>query len=192
MVNNHVWGHFSGKTISFAALQNCISALTLELRDVTEETQGGNTEQIEELEEPVNLLLLSLDVSEFTAGNPTQQPPSGFEGDVPNHMSEDEGCKWLAATYPADDLIVLGLVFLPIRAFGLILLREPILSEDGPITCWRRLGYCEWWMTSLLDDQNIRPGAYFEPGIIEGWEGKYGPCLRGSSDDWIDGEGLFG
>lgn len=107
-------------------------------------------------------------------------------------MSEDEGCKWLAATYPDDDLIVLGLVFLPIRAFGLILLREPIHSESGSITCWRRLGYCEWWMTSLLDDQILRPGASFEPSIIEGWETKYGPCLRGSSDDWMDAEGLFG
>lgn len=183
--------------IRFVTLLNCTKALTVELQRIADEVEVKGSEPIEEPGEseepgePINLLLLSLDVSEFTAGWPTEILPSGH-GREDNFASEDERSEWLAAAYPEKDLIVVGLVFLPIRAFGLILLREHIGSESGPRLCWRRLGYCEWWMTNLLDDVELRPGSSFEPGILEGWETKYGPCLQGSSDDWKEAEGLLG
>lgn len=130
--------------------------------------------------------MLELDRSDLTSGW-----PNGWRG-RDDWVDEAEGCQWLSDQFPAQDLKVLGLASFTIRAFGLILARETVDSKRGGLTYWRRLGYCEWWMTDLLNDQDLRPGSDLEPAVIEKWEQKYGPCLRALSDEWIEEEGLFG
>ncbi|KAJ4420986.1 hypothetical protein N0V82_004028 [Gnomoniopsis sp. IMI 355080] len=183
LVDDNTWGHFKGKTIRFNSLFACTEALTAELRDAASQ---DDPEGSDEAEEPMSLLILELDNSDFTA-----EWPNGWKG-TDDWVDEGEGCKWLANNFPEDDLIVLGLSSFTTRAFGLILLRDHAYSAKGSVTYWRRLGYCEWWMTNLLNDQQLRPGSCLEEGMIEAWEGKYGPCLRVQSSDWVEIEGLFG
>lgn len=191
-VEDHTWGHFQGKTIKFASLLRCAEALTTELGESaklhqdepSEETEKG--EEQEDSDEPISIIIMELDKSKYTTGW-----PNGWKGED-DWVDEAEGCTWLANQYPQDDLIVLGLASFSIRAFGLILLRDHAHSAKGPRTYWRRLGYCEWWMTNTLDDLEMRPGSSFAPGVIEALEAKYGPCLRARSNDWTEGEGLFG
>lgn len=183
LIDDKTWGHFKGKTIRFNSLFACTEALTAELRDAASK---DDPEECGEAEEPMSLLMLELDNSDFTA-----EWPNGWKGQN-EWVDEGEGCKWLANKFPADDLIVLGLSSFTIRAFGLILVRDHAYSAKGPMTYWRRLGYCEWWMTNLLDDQLLRPGSNFEVGMVEAWEAKYGPCLRVQSIDWVETEGIFG
>lgn len=196
-VYGHTWGHFKGKTIKFSSLLACTEDLTLEFHNVavksgncsrgsSGDAVGGSDEESEE--EPPNLLTIDLDVSELTAGL-----PRGWRWpEMEEWIDERERCKWLYNEFPAEDLVVLGLSSFPIRAFGLILLREHAYSSTGPMAYWRRLGYCEWWKTNLLDDQLLQPGVSLKPRVIETLETKYGPCLRALSDDWTEAEGLFG
>lgn len=196
-VDGHTWGYFKGKTIKFSSLLACTEDVTLELYNVAVEAKNcgrdssdGAADESDEMseEEPMNLLTIDLDVSELTAGC-----PHGWRGPgIDEWIDERERCKWLDNEFPTEDLVVLGLSSFPIRAFGLILLREHAYSSKGSMAYWRRLGYCEWWMTDLLDDQLLQPGVSFESGVVESLEKKYGPCLRALSDDWTDAEGLFG
>lgn len=198
-VDDHTWGHFQGKTIPFASLLRCAEALTSELganaklhQDEPSQKTEEKKKEEEEEEEPISIIIMELDKSDYTTGW-----PNGWKGED-DWVDEVEGCKWLADQYPREDLIVLGLASFSIRAFGLILLRDDHhhacseLRGPGNRAYWRRLGYCEWWMTNTLDDLEMRPGSSFAPGVIDALEKKYGPCLRAKSDDWTEGEGLFG
>lgn len=130
--------------------------------------------------------MLELDRSDLTRGW-----PNGWKG-MDDWVGEAEGCQWLSDQFAAQDLKVLGLASFTIRAFGLILLREQADSKTGCLSYWRRLGYCEWWMTNSLNDQYLRPESSLEPAVIEHVEKEYGPCLRALSNDWDEEEGLFG
>lgn len=181
--------------IPFSRLRDRIEALTLELQPATVWEQNPDDEELdqnpEEIEDP-NLLTLSLDISELI---PTW--PAGWKWqDDALVGAEREACKWLNDKFPKEDLMVLGLATLPEQAYGLVLLRTPnssakVVNGQEKRSCWRRLGFCNWWMTNTLD-MALWPGSSYVPGALEGWEAKYGPYLRAESEDWVEMEGLFG